>query len=459
MTGTASLAGTVSLEPAAPPAGFPLIETAGEPAGFFSHVDAPGAGSPWTVAYGPGGATAVSGGALPVFVAIAGSPQPGGTLTCGFGSALEPRGTTTYRWLAPYPGPESVAPAIKQPGLTAFPGTVEAQLAAELGNKQVPAVTVPGTAVGRRVGCEINVWTPAGGAAGPVHTEGRSQPLAIGGPFRFTRGPLILGRPIPGSRLTCSPGSWEGTPSSYSYAWFSRRRTEESAVFDVSGKSSYTVAPDLEGSLMCVVTAHYGAVAVPAEAFVEVPARPQPTLCPRRPVALVSVRRSARAVLLFGAAVQRDFGERAYAFRRAGGGRWQRVASGRVNGSGYFELSLALSRGAPARGSYRVEVGRTSSVAVGLPGVLQIASDRSRPAESQVTLRLARAGVLTVTRLDECRPSSAVATATLPAGGQLHVQLPGGSEPVAYLARARVGGRTYSTELVVPARRRPVKLL
>ena len=276
--------------------------------------------------------------------------------------------------------------------------------------------------------------------------------LAIGGLYRPIKPPVITGKAVPGGRVSCAPGQWEGSPSSYEYEWISQIGST------VVRSRNYTVGDYDEGALTCIVTAHYGAIAVPAEVSVRVPVSPQPTLCPRRPVALVSVRRGHGSLLLFGAAAPRHFGERVFGLRRGSHRRWRRVAAGRVNGSGYFELRAPV-HGAGA-GSYRVAIGRAVSNMIDTPGVLQIASDRSKPAESRVTLRVTRAGVLKVWRLNGCEAAESVTSATLAAGGRLHVRLPGGREPVAYLAQEDVGDRRYTVELIVPPRRsfRPVPI-
>ncbi|MGO9487757.1 MAG: hypothetical protein ACLQBB_01870 [Solirubrobacteraceae bacterium] len=452
VSGPVSLDGTISLSPASPPAGFLLMESATEPQGYFTHVIGPGPGSPWTIAYGANGAIAISGGSVALARQVTGAMQAGGTLTCGLGSRepgplWEPRGPLQYSWRnVLFTVERATSSSLSSPG----PERLAEQLDAELGRDLAANLTVPGTAVGRQISCSIVMWTPASSASSVV-TTGESRPVTIGGPYRNTQAPAIAGRPVPGSRLTCSPGRWEGAPDSYTYTW-----SREGAA--IATTASHTVGEADGGkSLTCTVSAHYGSIAVPAEAQVEVPARPQPTLCPRRPVTLVSARPAAGSVLLFGAAVQRHFGQPVVALRRsAASSAWRPVAAGRVNGSGYFELRVPGRAGGSA-GSYRVMIGTTPSNVVQVPGLLQIASDSSRPGSSVVDLRLsaaAHAGAgVTVSSLDGCNPGSRLVAARLTPGAELSVRLTAarGSGPAYFLARTTVAGRGYSVELIVPA--------
>jgi hypothetical protein len=66
--------------------------------------------------------------------------------------------------------------------------------------------------------------------------------------------PAISGTPLPGTKLTCSPGQWTGSPTSYTYTW-SRNGT---AIGGATG-SSYAVQIADEGTtLTCSVAGHNG---------------------------------------------------------------------------------------------------------------------------------------------------------------------------------------------------------
>lgn len=481
VAGPVSLAGTVSIQPAAFPAGFLLIDSSSEPQGYFTAVKAPTEGGPWTVAYGPSGAVAVTGGSAPLHAVVSGPRTPGSTAGCGIAEGWEPRGAAVqYSWK----GPISAGPvpprevSEKQPLIEALSDA----LAADHG----PTFLLPGSADGRTISCSVTISVPAGGvsethtavvpppspgviafqataaasegAAGSqptVRVEGTAE-AEIGGP-QATLAPRILGRVLPGHTLTCSPGRWEGSPGSFTYAWqLGTNQIATGPTYRVGRPVEWVLEEEKGATLRCLVTAHYGAIGVPAEATLAIPGRPQPTLCPRRPVTLVSVRRAGGALLLFGAAVQRHFGQRVYAQRTSGPGRrWRGVAQGRVNGSGYFELRVP--RRLAGAGSYRVEVGGAASEAVPASGLLQIASDRSRRGVSEVVLRLARsargAGTVTVYPLTECSTGAAVTSARLVAGGELALRLSveRGSGAGYYLARLRTAHATRAVELIVPA--------
>ena len=468
VTGAVSVGGTVSIAPGSLPSGFPLIASSSEPQGSFTTVKAPSTGAPWTVAYGPTGALAVPESGTSLGVIVTGTKIPGSTVGCAPAPGWEPRGGTAwYSWDGPLDATPEVRAAGETPAGFSEPPTLIEELHRALRSDQGPTFALPGSAAGVRISCSEAMWVPAGGISGgggltgreaTVRTEGAAQ-VQIGGPHA-TRRPRILGRPLPGHRLKCTPGAWEGAPSSFTYAWqLGVNRIATGPIYPV-GRTVESVMEQEQGeTLTCLVTAHFGALAIPAEARLTIPGRPQPTLCPRRPVALVSVRRASGALLLFGAATQPYFGERAYALRRGRGGAWHRVGSGRVNGSGYFELRV--SRRLASDGTYRIAVGRRLSRPVAVPGLLQIVSDRSRNGESKVVLRLSRrqrgAKDVTVSSLSECTPEATVASARLPPGGDLVLPLRAqqGSGPGYFLATVGKTG-AGSVELIVPALPQPL---
>jgi hypothetical protein len=208
------------------------------------------------------------------------------------------------------------------------------------------------------------------------------------------------------------------------------------------------------------VTAHYGPIDITAEASVEVLRSPLPVACSRRDVVLVSQRTVGRTLLLFGAAAPIDFGRVVSALAEGVHGRRVReVASGKVGAEGYFLLKVPLARGARAHERYLVAVEGQRSNALQPPGVLQIAADSSTPARSQVTLRLARglrsAATVTISHLDECVAGPPYLVTRLAPGASTNVTLDGGerARPIAYLARAQVGSRSFPVELIVPGQR------
>jgi hypothetical protein len=392
-----------------------------------------------------------------------GSLQAGGAISCGLGDAgsapvWEPRGEVAYEWNGPFfeavlPGPIGTR--------ASHPGLLAEQLDPQLDAYRTESVAVPADAVGLRIACSIRYWMPAGGSQSSLTEGGESAPTKITGPYRSVGAPAIAGSPIPGSRLTCSPGRWEATPGSITYVWMRGQQGsgESENWIGVGVGPRYTVR-DTDGgtTLACIVTAHYGAILVPAEASVTVPARPQPTLCSRRPLTLISGRPAAGGMLLFGAAVPWFFGRRVVLLRRIAGAQgWRRVAAGRVDGSGYFTLRVPV-RGGAAAGSFRVAIGRALSNVLNFPGALQIVSDVSRPGESVVELGLSFAarsgGRVTVSQLSaNCSSGPQIAAARLGAGGDLRVRLTEarGIGLGYYLANATIGRTTFSIELIVPA--------
>jgi hypothetical protein len=465
-TGSVSLGGTVLLAPSSPPAGFLVLDSASEPQGYFTHVTAPVPGSPWTIAYGPHGALAVSGGSVPVEPRITGSLEAGGTVSCGLpgaGSAAvwQPRGEVAYAWNGPFFYPIAKPVGLGVGAGASPPSLLAEELDPELDAAKTATIAVPANAVGFRIACSIRYWMPAGGSQPSVTQGGESPPTLVAGPYRSVVAPAIAGRPVPGGRVTCSPGRWEGTPGSITYRWLDGRRgSGEAAIWTGVGTGAGQTVRDGEGgtTLACIVTAHYGGLLVPAEASVEVPAAPQPVLCARRALTLVSARTAVGALLVFGAAQQRYFGRRVVLLRRAPGAhRWRPVATGRVNASGYFELRLR-PRGRQAAGALRAVIGRTVSNTLRVPGVLQIASAHTKPGESLVDLRLGaaarRSARVTVSPVEEdCSPGPAIAAATLAPGADLRVRLTvaRGALPAYYIARAAYAGKAASVELVVPA--------
>ncbi len=98
--------------------------------------------------------------------------------------------------------------------------------------------------------------TPYGFSVWEIRVYGDSTPTAGGAPLA-TQTPSISGTTQVGSRLTSSPGTWNGSPSSYAYKW-SRCSNSGSACSDIAGatSSSYTpVTADAGATLRVMVSA------------------------------------------------------------------------------------------------------------------------------------------------------------------------------------------------------------
>jgi hypothetical protein len=128
-------------------------------------VIASGAGSPWTVAYGPEGAEAISGGSAPVTAQVSGSARPGGTLACGPGYARaephwQPRGIGTYAWTIRESHEVLAQRERAEQGLLP-PEPAGESLDELLGRDHGPELLVPGSALGRELACHLWLATPS----------------------------------------------------------------------------------------------------------------------------------------------------------------------------------------------------------------------------------------------------------------------------------------------------------
>ncbi|MGH2874023.1 MAG: putative Ig domain-containing protein [Solirubrobacteraceae bacterium] len=90
-------------------------------------------------------------------------------------------------------------------------------------------------------------------------------------PPASTKAPTISGSPRAGRQLTCAPGSWTGSPTSYSYQW-----NRDGTPIAGATRSTYTVAViDQGNTLTCAVTATNqagtGLSAISAGVLVRVP--------------------------------------------------------------------------------------------------------------------------------------------------------------------------------------------
>ena len=103
---------------------------------------------------------------------------------------------------------------------------------------------------------EIDAIVGAGGDAAPTN-----PPVNIDVP-------LVTGSAAVGATLNCTMGNWEGTPTSYAYAW------KRGATAIGTDQASYVVvAGDAGASITCVVTATNaaGSTAAPPSNAVAIP--------------------------------------------------------------------------------------------------------------------------------------------------------------------------------------------
>lgn len=124
--------------------------------------------------------------------------------------------------------------------------------------------TIEGASSGSTLSCTVTASNSAGSASA------ESSLLEITAAPTNTEAPTISGAGNVGETQYCSPGSWEGNPSSYSYEWTAHG-------FPVGYSESYVAESWQSGnSLTCTVTAYNEAGSASAQsAPVEVPAPPQ----------------------------------------------------------------------------------------------------------------------------------------------------------------------------------------
>jgi len=184
---------------------------------------------------------------------VSGTPAVGQTLLCSAGSwSGTPTPTFTYQWL--------------REGAAITGATSE-------------SYTVQTSDQGHGLVCEVTASNSAGKTAAqstPVSIPAEAKPVNTGAP-------QVAGTPAVGSILSCSAGSWSGTPApTFAYQWL-----REGAAITGATSSSYTVQSADQGhGLVCEVTASNSAgktsadstaVQIPAPA----PAKPVNTEAPQ----------------------------------------------------------------------------------------------------------------------------------------------------------------------------------
>ncbi len=200
---------------------------------------------------------------------VTGTPAAGEPLSCSNGSwEGEPAPSYTYRWLS---------------GGMPIAGATES------------SYTVQAADEGHNLSCEVTATNIAGKAsASSPNVTVASRPV-------YTEAPAVAGTPAAGEPLSCSNGSWEGEPETYTYQWL---RDGAEAIAGAT-KNSYTVQAADEGhNLSCEVTATNiagKASAVSAGVAVAAPTKPMSTTAPQVTTTLpVLFGRGAVTVALSG---------------------------------------------------------------------------------------------------------------------------------------------------------------
>ena len=108
--------------------------------------------------------------------------------------------------------------------------------------------TLTAADAGRSITCVVTA-TNAGGSAS-AGSGAVSPPAPVAAPQNTER-PGIQGTTVVGNTLTCTPGGWTGSPTSYAYSW----RRDGAAIADATGATYALVAADAGRTITCTSTA------------------------------------------------------------------------------------------------------------------------------------------------------------------------------------------------------------
>jgi hypothetical protein len=142
--------------------------------------------------------------------------------------------------------------------------------------------TVQADDQGHSLTCTVTATNSAGSApaksSSSVSVPAASPPPPGPKPPSNTGAPTVAGTPTPGNALSCSPGAWSGSPTTYTYQW---NRTGSSTP--VGQGPSYAVqVADGSQYLSCTVTAFNAAgQSAPATSVPLLVAQPGTLQCPR----------------------------------------------------------------------------------------------------------------------------------------------------------------------------------
>lgn len=176
-----------------------------------------------------GSATATSGAVTPSWNApvntgapqIQGSAEVGQPLTCTQGSWAWFPTTFAYSW--------------RRDGGEVATGSTYTLAAAD---------------AGRSITCVVTASNPGGAASSTSGAVNPPAPPATPAPQNTER-PGIQGTTVVGNTLTCTPGAWTGSPSSYAYSW----RRDGAAIAGATGSTYALVAADAGKTITCTSTA------------------------------------------------------------------------------------------------------------------------------------------------------------------------------------------------------------
>lgn len=404
-----------------------LIASSSRPTGRFSTLAVSGA-VPYSVRYEQTGMSALVSGAPTATSApaISGTAAPGHTLTCSQGGWSEEPYEVRYQW---------------NRGAAAITGAS--------GHTYLVSSADSGAALT----CTVTVRVQAaGGGLEWLEAHQTSAPVTVPRGIVKTGPPLVSGNPVPGNTLSCSQGTWLGSPTAFAYQW-----SIDGTPIAGATQSRYVVRPgDAGHDISCAVTASYGATATATSSGVSVGRPVLPLVCSGAEVVLSSIRRTPHTVVLSGYAQARFAGQPVAVTASDGPAGYTAAGATTVQADGAFQVQLAAPIGTRARLTrYAASVDGQSSSALQLGRALEIFGLAPVPGGARVTLRLNGPGARTIliSRRVGCSSYQVVAGARLGRSGTAKIVLVGpaaGGEPVFYRAQARIRtGVTYSLPIVL----------
>jgi hypothetical protein len=366
---------------------------------------------------------------------ISGTPATGQTLTCSTGGWTASPTGYGYEWVLEG---------------TPIVGATES------------TYTVSAADEGLKLTCVVTATNGAG------KTAAKSQEVSVAVPVVppvvapvSTGPPVVTGIVGVGHTLSCSPGTWSGSPAIFEYLW----NRENTPIAGATSSTYLVVLADVGHRLTCGVTASNGVRASSASTGVLVPAPPAPTplplQCSGKAIVLVSVRQVGRTVFLSGAALSKYAGQKVTITLS---GVSKRLAKGKggtavVSANGTFEAKLAAPTGSGAGLTrYTATVAGSSSLALKLSRALKITGDTPVAGGARVSFQVTGAlgkgkHQVTITHQLSCSKTVTYKKVALPSSGRFTLVLPASTtagEVSYYRAQTHIAhGNTFSLPVPV----------
>jgi hypothetical protein len=366
---------------------------------------------------------------------ITGTPDPDQTLTCSTGIWTESPSGYAYEW---------------ELGEAPIAGATES------------TYTVPAADEGLKLTCVVTATNAAG------KTPAKSQEVSVAVPVVppvvapvSTSPPVVTGIVGVGHTLSCSPGTWSGSPGIFEYLW-----NRENTPIAGATSSTYLVAlADVGHRLTCAVTASNGVRSTSASTGVLVPAPPAPPplplQCSGKAIVLITVRQVGHTVFLSGAALSKYAGQKVMITLS---GVSKKLAKGKggtaiVAANGTFEAKLVAPTGAGAGLTrYTATVAGSSSLALKLSRALKITGDTPVAGGARVSFQVTGAlgkgkHQVTITHQPSCSKTVTYKKVALPNSGRFTLVLPASTtagEVSYYRAQTHIAhGNTFSLPVPV----------